>query len=102
MNKRAAFSRAKAAWILAWLAFFLGAAGPSGAAESRPTSPWNAVGKIRVPFVENRGQLPDERVLFYARTFGGTVYVLRSGQVVYALPKSGEVSGEQLSVISDQ
>jgi hypothetical protein len=40
---------------------------------------------VHVPFIANGGQV-DERVAFYARTFGGTVFVTRTGEIVYALP----------------
>ncbi|MCX5835586.1 MAG: SBBP repeat-containing protein, partial [Deltaproteobacteria bacterium] len=41
---------------------------------------------ICVPFVENRGQVGDERVRYYARTFGGSLFVMESGEMVYSLP----------------
>ncbi len=31
------------------------------------------ISKIRIPFIANKGQV-DERVRYYARTFGGTVF----------------------------
>ncbi len=42
------------------------------------------VATIAVPFIENKGQV-DDRVAYYARTFGGTVFVTRSGELVYSL-----------------
>jgi hypothetical protein len=39
---------------------------------------------LTVPFLANDGQV-DARVDFYARTFGGTVFVTRDGEIVYAL-----------------
>ena len=49
------------------------------------------VQKLQMPFIANNGQV-DERVLFYAQTFSGTVFVTKDGEIVYALPtsKSGE------------
>lgn len=41
----------------------------------------------RVPFQSNTGQLSDSSVMFFARTFGGTVYVTSEGRIIYALPK---------------
>ncbi|NLB59764.1 MAG: PQQ-binding-like beta-propeller repeat protein, partial [Lentisphaerae bacterium] len=61
-------------------------AGAASAAELNPPA-WNSLDHPRVPFVENRGQVPDAAVRFYARTFGGTVYVLDTGAVLYTLPK---------------
>ena len=40
---------------------------------------------LAVPFVENAGQ-SDPRVAYYARTFSGTAFVTREGELVYALP----------------
>jgi hypothetical protein len=58
--------------------------------------------RLSVPFIQNQGQIADSQVLFYARTFGGTVYVTAEGQLVYALPKSVErgpaIAGGALSV----
>src|SRR5262249_53910145 len=41
---------------------------------------------LQVPFIMNQGQT-DERVKFYAKTLGGTIYVTRHGEIVYDLPK---------------
>lgn len=41
--------------------------------------------KLQIPFVANNGQV-DERVRFYAKTFGGTVFVTKDGEIVYAMP----------------
>ena len=46
--------------------------------------------KLQMPFIANNGQV-DEQVRFYAKTFGGTVFVTKDGDIVYALPKSGDV-----------
>src|SRR3989339_541828 len=43
--------------------------------------------KLQMPFIANNGQV-DEQVEFYAKTFGGTVFVTRDGEIVYALPKT--------------
>jgi hypothetical protein len=42
--------------------------------------------KLQIPFIANQGQR-DKEVKFYARTFGGTVFVTESGTLVYSLPK---------------
>lgn len=53
--------------------------------------------RVRVPFVANEGQV-DENVKFYAKTFGGTVFVTKDGKIVYNLPfyekekKEGELT----------
>ena len=43
--------------------------------------------KLQMPFIANEGQV-DECVAFYAKTFGGTVFVTKNGDIVYSLPKS--------------
>lgn len=42
---------------------------------------------LQIPFITNQGQM-DEEVCFYARTFGGTVFVTDEGRIVYALPNA--------------
>jgi len=41
--------------------------------------------KLHLPFIANQGQA-DGRVLYYANTFGGTVFVTHTGNIVYSLP----------------
>ena len=43
-----------------------------------------------MPFIANNGQM-DEQVRFYAKTFGGTVFVTKDGEIVYALPDGRDV-----------
>ena len=43
-----------------------------------------------MPFIANNGQV-DEQVKFYAKTFGGTVFVTKDGEIVYSLPSSRDV-----------
>ena len=45
---------------------------------------------LQIPFIANHGQV-DERVRFYARTFGGTVFVTKDGEIVYSLPSGRDV-----------
>lgn len=40
---------------------------------------------LHVPFLANEGQI-DGRVKFYARTFGGAVFVTKDGEIVYSIP----------------
>ncbi|MCF6157721.1 MAG: hypothetical protein E3K32_03920 [wastewater metagenome] len=53
--------------------------------------------KLQMPFISNEGQV-DERVKFYANTFGGKVFVTKDGEIVYSLPKidNGKGRGEHL------
>ena len=48
--------------------------------------------KLQIPFIANSGHV-DERVKFYANTFGGTVFVTKDGEIVYALPKHEKTEG---------
>ena len=52
--------------------------------------------KLQMPFIANNGQT-NERVKFYANTFGGTVFVTEDGEIVYALPasRSGELGDKR-------
>src|SRR3990170_7530430 len=43
--------------------------------------------KLQMPFVANNGQV-DKQVKYYANTFGGTVFVTKDGEIVYALPNN--------------
>ena len=42
--------------------------------------------RIRMPFIENRGQVGSKDVSFYAKTFGGTLFVGKDGILTYNLP----------------
>lgn len=50
-----------------------------------------------LPFMANRGQT-DPQVKFYARTFGGTVFLTENGNIVYSLPRAGDDAGRATSV----
>src|SRR3990170_6888251 len=43
--------------------------------------------KLQIPFIANEGQT-DEKVAFYANTFGGSVFVTKDGEIVYSLPNN--------------
>ncbi len=45
---------------------------------------------LQMPFIANNGQV-DEQVTFYAKTFGGTVFVTKEGEIVYSLPSGRDV-----------
>ncbi|WP_295102128.1 SBBP repeat-containing protein [uncultured Candidatus Kuenenia sp.] len=51
--------------------------------------------KLQIPFIANEGQA-DKKVAFYANTFGGTVFVTKEGEIVYALPKSANDNNRSL------
>ncbi len=52
---------------------------------------------LSVPFIKNVGQT-DKRVLFYTNTFGPTVFVTKTGELVYKIPvrKSAAKKGRSL------
>jgi len=43
--------------------------------------------RLQMPFIANEGQT-DERVKYYASTFGGSIFVTKDGEIVYSLPYS--------------
>ncbi len=51
------------------------------------------VAGVHIPFTANYGQT-DEQVKFYARTFGGTVFVTKTGEIVYSLPTNDHTAGQ--------
>jgi hypothetical protein len=60
----------------------IASAGESGQAERLKA----AIPKLQMPFIENKGQVHED-VAFYAKTFGGTVFVTKDGRLVYNLPE---------------
>ncbi len=62
-------------------------AGESGGACPTKEEIIRKTGALQMPFIANNGQV-DEQVKFYAKTFGGTVFVTKDGEIVYSLPKS--------------
>ena len=53
---------------------------------------------VQVPFIENGGQVENDAVRFYARTFGGTLFVEDGGILTYSLPaeKGGRSGGTRV------
>jgi hypothetical protein len=42
--------------------------------------------RVQVPFIENKGQVDSKEVRFYAKTFGGAIFVEKNGCLTYSLP----------------
>lgn len=42
--------------------------------------------RVQVPFIENRGQVDNKEVRYYAKTFGWTILVEKNGSLTYSLP----------------
>ncbi len=51
---------------------------------------------LSIPFIENTGQIENDEVSFYAKTFGGTVFITKEGDIVYSLPKFPDESNDSL------
>ena len=54
--------------------------------DVKKTKLLNKAYRMSVPFIENRGQVGSNEVSFYANTFGGTLFVEKSGVLTYSLP----------------
>ena len=65
-----------------------------GANEPSKTEVIQKTQRLQIPFIANKGQM-DERVAFYANTFGGIVFVTKDGEIVYSLPLQDFGSGEK-------
>ena len=46
----------------------------------------NRAYQMQIPFIENKGQIGNNDVSFYAKTFGGTLFVENDGTLTYSLP----------------
>ena len=57
------------------------------ATHADPCEDVSRLGNVDIPFIVNGGQVA-EPVAFYAKTFGGTVFVTKTGDIVYSLPES--------------
>jgi K319L-like, PKD domain len=45
------------------------------------------IAAVRVPFIENKGQIANDDCQFYAQTFAGTLFVTKENHLVYSLPQ---------------
>ena len=45
---------------------------------------------IPVSFIENKGQIDNHEIKFYARTFAGTVFVTEQGRIIYNLSQAAQ------------
>ena len=59
------------------------------------------INSVSIPFIENKGQISKE-VKFYAKTFGGTVFITGDGNIIYSLAEfSKEKKGPKGVVIKE-
>jgi hypothetical protein len=40
--------------------------------------------RMQIPFIENQGQLGNKDISFYAKSFGGTLFVWKNGTIAYS------------------
>ena len=59
------------------------------------------IAKLHIPFIANQGQT-DESVAFYAKTFGGTVFVTKEGEIFYSLPKIDDKESAQGLMLKEE
>lgn len=71
--------------IAAGLCAQVSAASPGGQNSVRTSLQKSSL--LRIPFIENQGQLKDRSVQFYANTFAGSVLLTEKGEIVYWLRK---------------
>ena len=57
---------------------------------------------MQVPFIENMGQVKNKEVRFYADTFGGTIFVEKTGCLTYSLPAKGNKGVVIKEVLTDE
>lgn len=71
-------------------------AAPAAAARNRAVA-----SVMETRFIANTGQLEDEQVSFYARTFRGTVSVLADGSISYAVPPPPAEHGRSVTLFKE-
>ncbi|MBI4690097.1 MAG: SBBP repeat-containing protein [Nitrospirae bacterium] len=57
--------------------------------------------KLGIPFIANNGQV-DKEVKYYAKTFGGTMFITEKGEIVYSLPNYKSVKGSKYQSVKEQ
>jgi hypothetical protein len=56
---------------------------------------------LLIPFTENKGQIEDKNVQYYARTLGGAVFITKGGEMIYTLPYYSEKKITREGVIKE-
>jgi hypothetical protein len=90
LMEQRSLGKASAVLLFATGLTLLGSCSPQASARRTPAPVAERLGGLAVPFIENAGQ-SDPRVAYSARTFSGTVFVTRRGEIVYALPGAERV-----------
>jgi hypothetical protein len=86
------------------LLFFSYPANGSVPDEANKKEILNKVKTLQIPFIENKGQIKDKNVGFYAKTMGGTFFITKEGEMVYSLPfydKSESESKNTKSILTN-
>lgn len=62
------------------------------AQETPPAGMPDRFDRIQVPFIENKGQIPDKEVAYFAKLLNGYIHVTKSGMLTYNLTSTGKNS----------
>ncbi len=65
----------------------------SAATEAGNGKSLNRSYSLRLPFVENQGQIENGKVAYYAKSSWGTLFIKDDGEVVYSITRENEKSG---------
>jgi len=57
---------------------------------------------LHLPFIENRGQIENDDLKYYTKTFCGSLGILTTGEIVYALPRQGHQARKNNWVIHER
>ena len=58
-----------------FVATFLSSPSNENFPKDNPHTILNKTSSLQIPFIENKGQIENESLRYYAKTFGGTVFV---------------------------
>ena len=47
----------------------------------------SALEKVQIPFIANQGQIQNDHVRFFAKTFGGIALITVGGEIIYNFPQ---------------
>lgn len=87
MRKIALLAIALIAGLALFMAFTMFGSKPQAhLSEEKKAQVLQRLKTLEMPFIENRGQT-DERVAYYTKTFGGTLFITKEGELVYSFPK---------------
>ena len=58
--------------------------------------------RMQIPFIENQGQMGNDKVSFYAKTFGGTFFVEKDGTLTYSFSSEDKGSVVIKEVVTEK